>query len=501
MKSICGFLVTALLATLIGLVALGAVAAEEPFTQPFTQHRDGVLGTSLDVVIHGTDAATAERALNAALAEIARLEEIFSTYRADSEVMQLNAARATDAASAELLDVLGHCAQWYATTEGKFSCRLGRLQTLWAEAEAKQIIPERSDVRGLARASNQATVIIDTDAHKVSLGEPVVLDPSGLATGYIVDHALALLREAAPDATAIKLDIGGDALYWGQPPGQNGWQVAVADPHKLADNANFLATLALTSKAVTASGHSSRRRTIARRDFSYILAARDGWPIENGTTSVVVADSALIADAVATTLAAQGLTEGIDWVNTLDGVEALVIDAAGLQLSSDGWSALLAPATNAAATFGAVAMTLDYTLPDFDAASYNRPYLAIWITDTEQKPLKNLLLLGETERWARENTRWWRRVGRRNAGLLDGVARPTRGPGEYQLQWDGKDDFGVVLPPGSYLLHLEASRENGGSTYKELPFAWGGTESHDQQLAPDGELGAIHLRISNGQVQ
>lgn len=498
MKSGLGFIITALIAASLVLFALSVMAAEE---QLFTQHRDGVLGTSLDVTIHGADAATAEGALNAALAEIARLEQIFSTYRADSELMLLNAARGTDSASTEMLDVLRHCSDWYAKTEGKFSCRLQPLQTLWNEAQASQVIPERPAVRALARALNQAEVLIDADKRTVQISEPIALDPSGLATGYIVDHALAVLREVAPAVTAIKLDIGGDAVYWGTPPAHQGWQVAVADPHKLADNANFLATLALTSKAVTASGHTSRKRTIARRDFSYILTARDGWPIENGTASVVVADTALLADAVATTLAVQGLTEGIDWVNTLDGVEALVIDAAGHQLSSDGWSALLAGDTSAPETSDAAAMTLDYTLPDFSVADYNRPYLAIWISDAEQKPLKNLLLLGETERWARENTRWWRRVGRRNPELLDGVARPTRGPGEYQLQWDGKDDFGVALPPSSYLLHLEASRENGGSTYKELPFAWGGTEVIEQALTPDGELGAIHLRIANGQAQ
>jgi thiamine biosynthesis lipoprotein len=142
-------------------------------------------------------------------------------------------------------------------------------------------------------------------------------------------------------------------------------------------------------------------------------------------------------------------------------------------------------------------LTLDYVLPEFEVASYNRPYLAIWISDAAQLPRKNLLLLGENERWARENTRWWRRVGRRNPELLDGVARPTRGPGEYQLQWDGKDDFGADLPGGNYILHLEASRENGESSYQALPFVWGAEETMAQELPAGGELGVIRLEISN----
>lgn len=503
-RSSIGFLVTAVLAAALVLAATALFGAENG---AYTQHRDGVLGTSLDVTIHGASPEQAEQALDAALAEIARLDQIFSTYRIDSELMQLNAARATNAASAELLDVLQACETWYARTQGGFSCRLQPLQSLWNEAEAEQAIPERPVVRSLARMLNQAELKIDVAARTVALAEPLALDLSGIATGYIVDRALAVLRAQLPGDSAIKFDIGGDAIYRGAPPDSDGWQVGVADPLALADNAGFLARLTLKNSAVTASGHASRTRSIARRDFSYILAPRDGWPIENGTSSVVVvdasrvADAALVADAVSTTLATLALTEGIDWVNTLDGVEALVIDASGHQLSSDGWSALLATDATAPAASAGTAMTLDYTLPEFSVADYNRPYVAIWISDTEQKPLKNLLLLGETERWARENTRWWRRVGRRNPELLDGVARPTRAPGAYRLQWDGKDDFGVALPPGSYLLHVEASRENGGSSYKELPFSWGDTEVFDQDLAPAGELGAIHLRISNGRAQ
>jgi thiamine biosynthesis lipoprotein len=508
-----------LLVTVFLLNGLNVVSAAE--SEPFIQHYDGVLGTSLDLTLYGADQSAMEQATTAAIAEIARLEQIFSTYRPDSELMQLNAALSTTSASPELLEVVQRCIQWYDTTAGKFSCRLGKLQALWKTAAAKQVIPDRPEVRHQAREVTQAELFVDTAARTIRIGAPIALDPSGLAKGYIIDKTLAVLRAQLPDAQAIKVDIGGDAIYWGSPPAQRGWQVAVADPNNTADNQAYLATLALTSKAVAASGHESRKHVIARHEFSHILTPRDGWPVENGTSSVVIATDTTTADAVATALTLQSLVEGIDWVNTLDGVEALVVDSAGHQLSSRGWNALLAQATNVSGSSVDVAvassetrvpanteatsnagsaqiLTLDYVLPEFAVASYNRPYLAIWISDTAQAARKNLLLLGENARWARENTRWWRRVGRRSPTLLDGVARPTRGPGEYQLQWDGKDDFGNALPAGNYILHLEASRENGDSTYQALPFVWGEGDAHVQELPPDGELGAIRLEVANG---
>lgn len=467
---------------------------------PLIQHYDGVLGTTLDITIYHDDEQAAQHAVDAAVAEIARLEQVLSNYRSDSELTRLNESHRAENASADLLAVMQHCAHWQERTQGKFSCRLGALQTLWRDAEKAQVVPDRAAVRAQARVISQASIETNVASASISMGDSISVDPNGLATGYIVDKALLLLRQQLPRAQAIKLDIGGDAVYWGTPPDQAGWRVGVTDPRNPADGAGMLATLQLTSKAVTASGHVNRKRTISRREFSHILQARDGWPVESGTASVVVADNALLADAVSTTLAVQSLSEGIDWVNTLEGVEALVIDSGGRQLGSDGWEALLAadavdviPGAEATASDR---FMLEYALPEFDVASYNRPYVAIWITDTAQNARKNLLLLGDNERWARENARWWRRVGRRNPELIDGVARPTRAPGQYQLEWDGRDDFGKPLSEGFYELHVEASREAGGSSYQKIPFTWGRGDEQIVEVPADGELGSIKLQIS-----
>jgi FAD:protein FMN transferase len=466
----------------------------------FEQHYDGVLGTSLDVTIHGVAPAQAASAAQAMLADIARLEQTLSTFRAGSELMQLNAKHATTAASADLLTVLHACQQWQERSAGKFSCRLGSILKIWDDAEKQQVLPERPVVREQARALATAKFEIDATQRKITLDPMLSLEPSGLAKGYIIDRALASLRAKLPTATALKVDIGGDASYWGAPPAQSHWQVAVADPIHTADNRNFMASLRLHSKAIAASGHHSRTRTISRHAYSHVFNPRDGWPIENGTAAVVVANDAMTADAIATVLSVLPMQEGLSWVDSLgDDIAALVIDADGRQLASAHWADYAAAPNAVTTTSGTAApatLTLDFKLPAPSVAEYNRPYVAIWISDAAQNPLKNLLLLGENERWARENARWWRRVGRRNPQLLDGVARPTRGPGAYQVEWDGLDDFGKPVPVGDYLLHVEASRENGGSTYKSVPLVLGSSPPQQLQFAADGELGEINLQVN-----
>lgn len=453
------------------------------------RHYDGVLGTSLDLSVYADDSEAMEPAVVAALAEIARLERILSTWLDDSELTQLNRAQVSDSASSDLLAVVSQCEAWFVRSGGMFSCRLKPVLELWDAAEREQTIPNLMTMQPVARAAHAAPLDIDVAQRRIRLGEGLALEPAGIAKGYIIDRAMAVLRVALPSATAIKLDIGGDASYWGTPPDQRGWTVNIVDPRVVADNAGFAGTLQLNSMAIATSGHTSRTRTINARKFSHILVPERGWPVTNGIQAVVVARDAVTADAVATALAAQSMEAALAWVDTLDNVDALLIGADGIRRASRNWNRHLHEDLLRQAS-AAVTMTIDYTIPELNERGYERPYVAIWVSDAQGKALKNLLLLGGEQRWASTNSRWWNSTRKR----MDNVTRPTRGPGEYRLVWDGKDDFGASLPPGDYVLHVEASREDGDHNYKRVLFTLrDGTQETFQQ--GEGEIGDFRLSI------
>jgi len=471
-------------------VSLPLVAAEPDGIVRLDQHYDGVLGTSLDMTLYATDTAQMESAAAAAVAEIARLEQILSTWLSDSELMQLNSSGVTRSASAELLEVTQLCENWYQSTEGVFSCRLGAFLALWDAAERDQAIPLVSAMLPVARAASAATVAIDATKGSIELDAGLSLDPSGLAKGYIIDRAMAVLRAALPQASGLKLDIGGDASYWGSPPGEQGWLVQVADPQNTADNAGFLTSLKLSSMAVATSGHTSRVRSINGRSFSHILDPRRGWPVVNGIYAVVLAADTTTADALATTLAVHNLEAALALASSIPDVAALLVTPDGTQRSTTNWKDFLSEEQQRQAS-ASVQLKLDYTIPALDQRGYERPYVAIWISDARGSAIRNLLLLGGEQNWASTNTRWWNSTRQRR----DSVTRPTRGPGSYQLLWDGRDDDGAVLPSGDYLLHLEASREDGGHSYKRVRLSL--TEGSQTITEPgDGELGPFTVTLT-----
>ncbi|MDR2212411.1 MAG: DUF2271 domain-containing protein [Pseudomonadales bacterium] len=460
--------------------------------QKFERHYEGVLGTTLDLTFYGPELGALEAAADIALAEIARLDAIFSNYRSDSEVSRLNRERLISGASPEMLDIIELCALWERVSQNRFSCKLGRIIAIWNQAEQTQELPDRAQLLALAAATAGAQPQAFRGTRSISLPEPVELELSGIATGYILDQVFNLLHQKLPEATGIKLDIGGDAIYWGQPPLGDGWRVGIANPLTRSD-ADLLATLSThNGRAITASGHTNRVRRIAGQEFSHIFDPATGWPVQNGIGAVAVAKSAVTSDAAATAMSLQTTVEdAAAWASIQPDLDALAIDASGHQAVSDQWKDFLAEEIVAE---NARVLTLNYTLPSFQTrGGYSRPYVAIWITDTRQMLRKNLLLLGEDQRWARENSRWWRQVGRSNPGLLDGTARPTRAPGEYQIGWDGLDENGKPLPAGEYMLHLEAARQDGGHNYLSLRFTLGAAQT--LELPGEGELGRILLQI------
>lgn len=472
------------------LVALALALAVSAAAEPSLRQREDVLGTSFEMAVSGVPEADVERALAAALAEIARLDAVLSVWKDDSELARFNTAAAAEP-SPELRTVLRACEHWREKTAKAFSCRLGSVIARWRVAAGGDAAPDRAELRKLARTIDRAAV--DLDAARVARPADLRWETDALAKGWILDRALEQARAAAPRAAGIRIDIGGDAVYWGEPAAGAPWRVAVADPRRPSDNGARIATLALRSQAIAASGHGSRGVEIARKHYSHILDPKDGWPVAYAPSAIVVAADAATADALATALTVMPIRAGLDLVDSLPGVAALVVTETGTPFASAGWASLLSADTRSDPAWPAgFAFTVDYEIAQHSAAEYRRPYLAIWIAAKDGTPLRQLIVLGDSARWLRELPTWWRRYGRRDESAIHGIARETRRPGRYAVTWDGRDDRGRAVADGDYLLIVEAAREHGGHELLQMPFAVS-AKPLEVERAGSGEVGRVRL--------
>ena len=76
--------------------------------------------------------------------------------------------------------------------------------------------------------------------------------------------------------------------------------------------------------------------------------------------------------------------------------------------------------------------------------------------------------------------------------MVDARTGATKGPGAYQLRWDGKDDKGAMVPKGAYQLVIEAAREHGGRQLVKQKFNWDGS-AITLTVAAGNEIGEVQL--------
>ncbi|WP_375056118.1 DUF2271 domain-containing protein [Zobellella sp. DQSA1] len=137
---------------------------------------------------------------------------------------------------------------------------------------------------------------------------------------------------------------------------------------------------------------------------------------------------------------------------------------------------------------------IDLTLPEIGGAMYYRPYVAVWVEDADEQPVKTLAVWRKEPDWLKDMRRWWRKAGRYDQGELDGVTAATRKPGRYRLNWDGTDQQGRAVVPGQYHINVEAAREHGSRSLARQTIQLGGGAA-SYHLEPSEELGEITITL------
>lgn len=167
-------------------------------------------------------------------------------------------------------------------------------------------------------------------------------------------------------------------------------------------------------------------------------------------------------------------------------------------------TALLPAALLLAATLPAQAAELNVAvqLPKLSVAEYHKPYVAVWIEDSNKQVVSNLALWydakmknNEGEKWLKDMRQWWRKTGRTLTMPVDGVTGATQGPGQHQLNFTvGKAPLNN-LESGDYTLRVETAREVGGREVVDIPFSWPQAKAATFNATGSTELGAVAVSI------
>ena len=260
-----------------------------------------VMGTIAEAQVAHADERFAETAIDAAFAELRRIEAMMTRFRADSDIGRANASAARDGVrvSTETGMVIEAGLAWASFSDGRFDPAIGVTSELWdvlnrrepPAAPAVHRLANRGFWRGvdLSRGPGGAAVrLASRDVH---------LDLGAIAKGYAIDRAAARLRDLGV-AHAI-VTVGGDLYAIGGSPAGGPWTVGIRDPH---DRHGIAQTLEIADRAVATSGDYERFFTWRGVRYHHLMdpatAAPRRTPMRSAT---VIADRAMDADAASTT--------------------------------------------------------------------------------------------------------------------------------------------------------------------------------------------------------
>ncbi|MFQ5877403.1 MAG: FAD:protein FMN transferase [Acidobacteriota bacterium] len=288
-----------------------------------------LMGTVLSVTV---PAATGDEPIDAAFAEVARLEGILSNWRRTSEISRLNrsAARGPVRCSDDLFMAVAAAIRWAEETAGAFDPTVEPLVRALGLRRPEDRIPEEADGPAAEPGPHDLPsgrdggwrsgpagpgpvgyrlVRIDPAGRTVRYSRPGTgIDLGGIGKGIALDAAAGVLKRRGV-ASAL-LDFGGQLLAYGPGPDGDGWSVGIADP---IDRRASVGSLRLRDASVATSG--SRERAAPGRSGSvgHILDPRLGRAARFSGTVSVVARKATDADALSTALFVMGPEEGLGW--------------------------------------------------------------------------------------------------------------------------------------------------------------------------------------------
>lgn len=290
-----------------------------------------IMGTSVRAEIWHPEDAQARAAVNAVMREMRRIDALMSPYKPDSELSRINSEAAERAVpmGKELRVLIQRSLEISRLTDGAFDITYASVGRFYDYRN--KVKPNERVIAAALPAVDFRYVLIDEEASTVSFAHAgVKLDLGGIAKGYAVDNALEILRKLGVRHALVS--AGGDTGILGN-RFDRPWMVAIQDPRK---RDAVVAMLPLQDEALSTSGDYERYFEHDGRRYHHILNPIDGKPAGLVRSVSILGPNVTTTDALSTSVFVLGVDKGMTLIDSLPGIEAIIVDQQGALFYSRG---------------------------------------------------------------------------------------------------------------------------------------------------------------------
>ncbi|APB30388.1 FAD:protein FMN transferase [Vagococcus teuberi] len=296
---------------------------EKLVKEPYSE-RQFLMGTYVQVKIYNEGK---EEVLKKAFDRIGVLDREITVNEKGSEVDEINdqAGIKPVKVSSDVYDLIKAAVNYTEDSNGGFDLAIGPITQLWHIGFDDARKPEQSEIDQELKKVDYKKVVLNDKDQTVYLEEKgMSLDLGAIAKGYITDEVVDVLKENG--VTSAIVDLGGNVYVLGDNPRSDSgkWKIGIQDPNEARNT--VVGTVEEKNKSLVTSGIYERYLKVGDNVFHHLFNAKTGYPFDNEIAGVtIVSDTSIAGDALSTAVFSKGVKEGMAYVDSLDGVDAIFI--------------------------------------------------------------------------------------------------------------------------------------------------------------------------------
>jgi thiamine biosynthesis lipoprotein len=297
----------------------------------WVRREEAIMGTSISVELWCEKRSTGDAAVAAVIDEMHRIDRTMSPHRPDSELSRINREAATQAVplSDEMARLIERAMHFSHLSGGAFDISYAGVGQLYDYRAGTG--PSDEQLAQARRAVGWRHLQLNPRARTLRFGlQGMRIDLGGFAKGHAVDNACRMLRRLGIRHAMVA--AGGDSRVMGE-RGNRPWTIAIRDPRRASE---VVAVLPLQDTSISTSGDYERYFERDGQRHHHIVDPSTGRSPSSLRSVTILGTDGITCEALSKSVFVLGVERGLALVETMNGVDAVLIDDQGRLHRSSG---------------------------------------------------------------------------------------------------------------------------------------------------------------------
>lgn len=306
---------------IFSLTILSGCSKDNKVTEPLSK-TELLMGTVVTVTLYDSND---EGILDKVFTKVKELESTLSINENGTLVDKINESAGIEPVKVDYdtYTVIKKGLEYAKLSNGLFDISVGPIVKLWNIGLPEAKVPTQEEIDSRIPLVGYSDVELNDEENTVFLKrQGMMIDLGGVAKGYTADVISDILTEEGVKSAII--DLGGNIFAHGLKVDGSTWRIGIQNP--FSDRGDIIGTITVKNKSIVTSGIYERYIEKDGIKYHHILSPKTGYPYENEIAGItIISDKSSDGDALSTSVFAMGIEEGMKFVNTQEGIDAIFV--------------------------------------------------------------------------------------------------------------------------------------------------------------------------------